>query len=163
MSDGQEQSCPEGPGMTPLLASHMTQGRYGGMNHEWGSASLVTRRRVGRVEMGSTSAREQGRAPRRSPKRRGHLRPPRVGQGQGQHSLVLCPWEPPVGCAQLVYLRHSSFEEHGLRPHQHAKVPPRAVGWGCHRVPETHLTPAASRRSYYYLNDSSGINTIIIH
>ena len=29
MSDGQEQSCPKGPGMTPLLASHKEAG--GGM------------------------------------------------------------------------------------------------------------------------------------
>ena len=29
MSDGQEQSCPEGPGMTPLMASHKEAGAMG--------------------------------------------------------------------------------------------------------------------------------------
>ena len=36
-----------------------------------------------------------------------------------------CPRKPPVGRARVVYLRHSSCEEHdGLRPHPHAKVSP---------------------------------------
>ena len=35
MSDGQEQqSCPEGPGMTPLMASHKEAGAIGGSGRD---------------------------------------------------------------------------------------------------------------------------------
>ena len=39
MSDGQEQSCPEGPGMTPLLASHKEAG--GGMGRRVASDAAM--------------------------------------------------------------------------------------------------------------------------
>ena len=75
---------------------------------------------------------------------------------QGQHNLriVRCRRRPLVECALVVYLRDPSFEVHGLLPHRYAKVPPRAIGRGCHCAPETQLTPAASRSNDYI---SSGI------
>ena len=63
--------------------------------------SRLQGRWVGWVEMGSTCAREQGRAPRRSPRRRGHWRSSREGQNQryqGQHNLVRCRRRPLVEC-----------------------------------------------------------------
>ena len=83
---------------------------------------------VGWVEIGSTCARERGKAPRRPPRRRGHRRSPREGQNQryqGQHNLVRCRRRPLVECALVVYLRDPSFEVHGSLPHRYAKVPPR--------------------------------------
>ena len=95
---------------------------------------------VGWVEIGSTCARERGKAPRRPPRRRGHRRSPREGQNQryqGQHNLVRCRRRPLVECALVVYLRDPSFEVHGSLPHRYAKVPPRAIGRGCRCAPET--------------------------
>ena len=119
--------------MTPLMASHKEAGAMG----------------LGRDGLNLCEGAGEGTA---APAKT--ARPPALPPGgqnqryQGQHNLVRCRRYPPVECALVVYLRYSSFEVHGLLPHRHAKVLPRAIGRGCHCAPETQLTPAANHSSY---------------
>jgi len=127
MSDGQEQQpCPEGPGMTPLMASHKEAGAMGWLGRD--GLNLCAGAGEGTAALAKTA--RPSASPPRGPE-------PEVSRAAQPMVVVRCRRRPLVECALVVYLRDPSFEVHWSLPHRYAKVPPRAIGRGCRCAPET--------------------------